>query len=49
MIEGQGMVGDTMFHNSDRDVARVEIQHAKDRDGKAWQDKDEVREARNWR
>jgi hypothetical protein len=37
------------FHDSDRDVARMGTWHDEDGDMKAWQDKDEDREVRNWR
>jgi hypothetical protein len=48
-MEGQGIVGDTTFHDSDRDMAKVGTWYGKDWDMKAQQDEDEDREARNWR
>jgi hypothetical protein len=48
-MEGQGMVGDTTFHDLDRDMARVGTWCDEDGDVKAWQDEDKNRQARNWR
>jgi hypothetical protein len=43
------MVGDLSFCDSDRDVTRVGTWHDEDGDMKAWQGKDEDREAGRWR
>jgi hypothetical protein len=42
-------MGDVTFHDSDRDATRVGTSCDEDRDVKAWQGKDEAREARNQR
>jgi hypothetical protein len=48
MVEGQGMVGEVTFCDSDRDVTRVGTRHDENSDAKAWQGKDEDRGAGNW-
>jgi hypothetical protein len=49
MMEGQGVVGDGTFHDSDRDVTSAGTWHDEDGDTKAWQGKDKDREAGSWR
>jgi hypothetical protein len=48
-MDGQGMVGDITFHDSDMDMARVGTLHDEDWDAKAWQDEDEDMKAGNRR
>jgi hypothetical protein len=45
MMEGQGVLGDATFHDSDRDVTAAGTWHDEDGDAKAWQGEDEDREA----
>jgi hypothetical protein len=47
MIEGPGIVEDATFYDSDRDVARAGTGYDKERDAKAWQDKDNDKGTRN--
>jgi hypothetical protein len=49
VIEGQGIVEDVTFHNSDRGIARAGTWHDEERDMKVWQAKDEDREVGNQR
>jgi hypothetical protein len=48
MTEGQGMVGDMTFRDSDRDVTRVGTWHDEDWGTKAWQDEGKDRDAGNY-
>jgi hypothetical protein len=48
-MEGQGMVEDATFCDSDTDVTRASTWHDEDRDAKAWQGKDKYRKAGSWR
>jgi hypothetical protein len=44
-MEGQGVVGDATFRDSERDVTREGTRHDEDGDAKAWQGESEDREA----